>query len=102
MPARQVRKLTGPGHAVLVEDIVVPGSVAGTRGSDSGAVLSSKFVDGPWYQATASAFGASVKCVLEADCTTMAATPVGALHVLRPGMRSLGNSISITMGLGRC
>ena len=89
MPARQLPKLTAPGHVVLVEDIVVPGSVAGTRPSEQGAVLSSKFVDGPWHQATASALGASVKCVREADCTTMAATPVGAVHVHRVGMRTL-------------
>ena len=88
MPASQVRKLTGPGYAVLVQDIVVPGSVAGTRPGEQGAVLSNKFVDGPWHSATASALGASVKSVREANCTTMAATPVGAVHVHRVGMRN--------------
>ncbi len=88
MPARQAPKLTAPGIGVLVGDIVVPGSAGGTRASEPGAVLSSKFVVGPWHSAIASALGASVKCVGEADCTTMAAMPVGALHVHRVEMRS--------------
>ena len=94
-------KPTASSQVVLAEDIVVPGSADGTKASEQGAVLSSKFVNGPWLSAIVSAFGANVNCVREADCTTMAARPAGALHVHRIGIRNPATIIPIPMGLGR-